>query len=51
MVERVHVLRAGPGRVQFDLGLNALPGHFAGAVADGGVLAQGAVDGEYSLQP
>ena len=51
VVERVHVLRAGPGRVQFDLGLNALPGHFAGAAADGGVLVQGAVDGEYSLQP
>ena len=51
VVEQVRVLRAGPGRVRLDLGLNALPEHFAAAVASGGVLVLQAADGEYSLQP
>ena len=51
VVEQVRVLRAGPGRVHLNLGLKALPEHFAVAVAEGGVLARGASDGEYSLLP
>lgn len=51
VVEKVRVVRAGPGRVHFNLGLKALPEHFASAIAEDGVLAPGASDGEYSLLP
>jgi len=51
VVESVRVRRAGPGRVYFELGLNALPEHFSDAVAEDGVLVPLATDGEYSLQP
>lgn len=49
LVEDIRVLAAAPGRVQFSLGLNALPDHLARTLAKDGQLVPAGAGFEYTL--
>lgn len=51
VVESIRVKSAAAGRVQFSLTLNAAPSYLQQFLQSGKVLAAGAVEGEYQLQP
>ncbi len=51
VVERIKVKSAAAGKVQFSLTLNAAPAYLQQFLQAGRILAPGAVEGEYQLQP